>query len=135
MALMAEAIQLVEDHSLRVTDTGYEVQLRLLWYRSLPLSCIERIEFSLDGQSVDPNLIRFGINGHQYRLDELADLVEEYWFIQDSASLSVSQPGKVVTGNTYNVKLDLSLRFPYIPIGPGKFLTNINQYSAAQVAH
>jgi len=132
---MGKNIRLVEDNSLLVTNTGYEVKLRLLWYRSLPLSCIEKIQFALDGQPVDPSMIRLGINERQFRLDELANLVEEYWFIQDTVSLSVNQPGKVVRGSTHTVSMNLALRFPYIPIGPGKFLTNIYKYSDAMVAN
>jgi len=105
-----------------------------LWYRSLPLSCIERLQLKLDGQTVDLEVVRLGINGHEYRLDELADKVEEFWFIQDSASLYINQPGKVVHGSQHNIELELAVRAPYIPIGPGKFLTILNKYSAAQVA-
>ncbi len=131
---MSEKVRLVEDHSLRVTETGYQVGLRLLWYRSLPLSCIERIQLVVDGQAVDPGLIRFGINDQQYSLGELASLVDEYWFILDSATLSVTQPGKVVRGRAHNMDVELAMRFPYIPIGPGIFLTNIYKYSGTQVA-
>ena len=131
---MADLVRLVEDNSLRVTDTGYEIKLRLLWYRSLPLSCIEKIQLALDGQPVDPNLMRFGINDKQFRLEELPELVEEFWFIQDSACLTVLQPGKVLASKKHSVTLELVLRFPYIPIGPGKFLTRLNKYSETMVA-
>jgi len=132
---MADAVQLVEDNSLQATGAGFEVKIRLLWYRSLPLSCIDHIQLSLDGQAIDPGFILFGINGHQYMLEQLADLVEEYWFIQDSAILSVKQAGVVVKGQSYTIGVDVAMRFPYIPIGPGKFLTNIYKYSATQVAN
>ncbi|OGO26001.1 MAG: hypothetical protein A2136_08710 [Chloroflexi bacterium RBG_16_54_11] len=110
------------------------MKLRLLWYRSLPVSCIEYIQLRLDDQAVDPGVLRFGVNGRQYQLDELVDLVEEFWFIQDAAILSINQPGRLTAGSTHKIELDLALRFPYIPIGPGKFLTRINKYSAALVA-
>jgi hypothetical protein len=131
---MREIVRVVEENSLRVTETGFEVQLRLKWYRSLPLSCIEKLQLSLDGQPVDQGLMRFGINGHQYRLEELKELVEEFWFIQDSAILSIIQPGIVRRGESHKIEVELAMRYPYIPIGPGKFLTQINKYSAAQVA-
>ncbi len=131
---MGDPFQLVEDNSLRVTADGCEIKLQLLWYRSLPLSCIEYIQLRLDDQAVDPVVLRFGVNGHEYTLDELVDLVEEFWFIQDSAVLSINQPGRLAAGSTHKIELDLALRFPYIPIGPGKFLTRINKYSAALVA-
>jgi hypothetical protein len=132
---MREIIKLVEDDSLKATPAGCEVKLRLKWYRSLPVSCIERLQVSLDGVQVDPAQVRFGVNGHQFKLEELADLVEEFWFIQDSAVLSIVDPGKVKTGEAHKVRVEMAVRFPYIPIGPGKFLTHIHDYSTEQVAH
>jgi hypothetical protein len=128
------SVSLIEDNSLRALDNGYEVQIRLLWYRSLPVSCIENIHLSLDGQPVDQSLLRFGINDRQFQVSELEDLIEEFWFVQDSARLIALQPGKVTSGETHNVEVELTLRFPYIPIGPGKFLSNTNKYSVTQVA-
>lgn len=128
------SVSLIEDNSLRALDNGYEVQIRLLWYRTLPVSCIENIHLSLDGQPVDQSLLRFGINGRQFQLSELEELIEEYWFVQDSAQLTALQSGKVSSGETHNVEVELTLRFPYIPIGPGKFLSNTNKYSVTQVA-
>jgi len=131
---MGAAVRIVEDDSLQATPDGYEFRVRLNWYRSLPLSSVEKIELSLDGQPVDPGLVRFAINNHQYRLDELADIVEEFWFVQDSAKVIVQQPGKVAHGETHLLDVAIALRFPYIMIGPGRFLVNISKYSATQVA-
>jgi hypothetical protein len=131
---MKEIVHLIEDNSLKAIPTGCELKIRLKWYRSLPVSCIEKLQLTLDGKPVDPEQIRFGINSHQFRLEELADLVEEFWFIQDSAVLSVNQPGKWKAGETHKINLELAMRFPYIPIGPGVFLTNIHNYSTEQVA-
>jgi hypothetical protein len=131
---MTEIVRVVEDNSLRVTETGCEIRLRLKWYRSLPLSSIERLQLALDGQPVDPGSIRLGVNGHQYQLEQLADLVEEFWFVQDSAILSVSQRDKLKPGESHKIDVELALRFPYIPIGPGKFLTRVNRYTDTQIA-
>ncbi|MCB9420062.1 MAG: hypothetical protein H6667_09670 [Ardenticatenaceae bacterium] len=132
---MLDIVPLVEDGSLMVTEAGCEIRLRLKWYRSLPLSCIEKLELSIDRMPVPPEMMRLGINEHSYRMDELADLVEEFWFVQDTAVLSI-QPAKEVTrGETHQLDLVLALRFPYIPVGNGRFLTHFNHYSAAQVAH
>jgi len=125
---------LIQDDSLRVIEGGYEVQVRLNWYRSLPLSSVEKVQLALDGKMVDPAQIRFGINGHEYRLEQLEDQVEEFWFIQDSAMLRVSQPGVVAKGDSHTIEAEITLRFPYIPIGPGKFLTTPTKYSTTQIA-
>jgi hypothetical protein len=127
-------INVIEDGSLRATASGFEVRLRYKWYRSLQLSCLENFQLSLDGQPVDPDAVTLGVNGHAYRLSELAEKVEELWFIQDSAVVSVELPGSVRSGESHRVDVVFGLRAPYIPIGPDRFLTIINKESTTQVA-
>jgi hypothetical protein len=127
-------INVIEENSLRATAHGFEVRLRFKWYRSLQLSCLENLQLSLDGQLVDAGAIGFGINGHTYRLDELSDKVEEFWFILDSAILSVERPGAVKPGEAHQIDVAFGMRAPYIGIGPGRFLTVLNKQSATQVA-
>ena len=127
-------INVIEDDSLRATESGFEIKLRFKWYRSLPLSCLEDLQLSVDGQPVDPDAISFGINGHVYRLDELADKVEEFWFILDSAIVSVDKPGMVKPGESHQIGVAFGMRAPYIAIGPGKFLTVLNKQSTTQIA-
>lgn len=131
---MGSATKIIQDDSLRATADGFEIEARLNWYRSLPLSCVEIVSLSLDGKQVDPGKILFGINGHQYRLEELDELVEEFWFVQDSAILRVLQAGAVARGETHTIEVEISLRFPYIPVGFGKFLTIPTKYTTTQVA-
>jgi hypothetical protein len=107
---MGTAMKIIQDDSLRVVEGGYEVQVRLNWYRSLPLSCVEKVTLALDGKLVDSEKIRFGINGHEYKLEELDDLVEEFWFVQDSAILRVLQPGAVTKGTPSRLKLPCASR-------------------------
>ena len=127
-------VKIVEDNSLRATGDGYQVEIRLNWYRSLPLSCIEKVQLTLDGQPVPPEALRFGINGHEYRLDELAGLADEFWFVLDPAVLRVHDPGKVAAGESHTVEAEVAFRAPYIPMGPGKFLTRDERYTTTQVA-
>jgi hypothetical protein len=130
---MSKVLKPVEDASLKATPTGCEMKLRFQWYRSLPVSCVENLKLSLDGQPVNSDQLRFGVNGHQYRVDELADKVEEFWFVQDSAVLSVAQSERWNAGETHRIDLEFAMRAPYIPIGQGNFLTKIHKYSADQV--
>ena len=131
---MKSIVRVVENDSLRVTAGGYRLGLRLMWYRSLPLSCIENIRLSLDGQPVDPGLLRLEVNGHSYRLEQLADRVEEFWYILDTAFLDVEQPGVVTRGENHRIEAEVTVHYPYIPIGPGMFLTSTNRYSDTQLA-
>jgi hypothetical protein len=131
---MGADLRIVEDNSLRATGNGYEVGVRLNWYRSLPISCVEKVALSLDGQSIDSSVIRFEVNGKEFSLDEMEDKVEEFWFVQDTARVHVQDPGKVKPGEEHIVEAEIALRFPYIAVGPGRFLTIPTRYTTTQVA-
>ena len=131
---MPATIKLIEDNSLRVNPEGFELKVRLNWYRSMPLSCVERVYLAIDSQEVPAEAISFGINGHWYQMSELANLTGEYWYVQDSASLQVRQPGKIAQGETHTLEAEITLRAPYIVVGPGKFLTMPTRHTTTQVA-
>lgn len=131
---MGFPIQLIESDSLKVTEGGFEIKARLMWYRSLPLSCVEKVSLAVNGQLIEPQAIQFGINDHLYALDQLERLVDQNWFVQDSARLVINKPGLVSKGREYNLEAEIVLRAPYIMIGPQVFLTMPTQYSVSQVA-
>ena len=43
--------QVLGDNAVRAADGGYEVDLHLAWYRSLPLSCLEGIDLTIDDET------------------------------------------------------------------------------------
>lgn len=131
---MGLAVKLVEDDSLRVTPDGYEVQVRLPWYRSIPLSCIEQVRIALDGVWAEPEATSFGVNGATYRLADLAALPDESWFIIDPATVHVSSPGHLTTGEPHTVEVELAFRIPYIQVGPGTFLVRADRLSTTLIA-
>ncbi len=131
---MGFPMDLIEENSLKVTGDGFEVKARLMWYRSLPLSCIEKVSLAVDGKEIEPQAIRFGINDSVYPLDELEELVDQTWFVQDSARLIVQKPGLISKGQRCKIEAEIVLRAPYIMVGPDKFLTMPTPYSAFQVA-
>jgi hypothetical protein len=127
-------VNIVEDNSLRATEDGYRLEARINWYRSLPLSCVEKVDLSLDGQPVPPEAISFGVNGHEYRLSDLPARADEFWFVLDPAVLSVHDPGRVKAGESHRIELQLAMRAPYILVGPGKFMVQTWHYTTTQVA-
>lgn len=131
---MPFAVPLIEENSLRATPDGFEVKVRLNWYRSLPLSCVEKVRLVIDGEEISPERIVFGINEHCYPLTALETKTAEYWFVLDSALLKVTAPGGITGGEEHDLEAEITLRAPYILVGPGKFLTMPTRYSAVQVA-
>lgn len=131
---MPFAVSLIEENSLRTTTDGFEVKVRLNWYRSLPLSCIENIRLVIDGQEISVDALSFKVNDHSYPVKELADKSGEYWYVQDSGIVQAQFSGIVAAGGSYHIEAEITIRAPYILIGPGKFLTMPTRHSTTQVA-
>jgi hypothetical protein len=109
---------MLSDDALTETVNGFDISIRLNWYRSLPLSSIESIKLKIDGESILPAQIRFELNGKVHQLNALKDLYKEWWFILDRAVLHVEQTSKVNQGKQHEVELAMGLLLPYILVGP-----------------
>ncbi len=131
---MGANLRLIHPDSFKATGDGYRLSVRLNWYRSLPISCIEDIKVMLDGKPAAPEKVRLELNGKEYSLAEAEDAVETYWFVQDGLGIHVLGAGQVNAGETHEVGIEYGMRAPYIAIGPGRFLVNINAETATCVA-
>ncbi len=131
---MGSELNLIEDNSLRDREDGFEFQVHLLWYRSLPLSCVEKVNVKLNGEEIDPGTIRFGVNDHLYQLDTLEEKTDETWFVQDPAHLVIKKPQALTKGQPYTIEAEVVVRIPYIKVGPKKFLKVPRQQKVKQIA-
>jgi hypothetical protein len=132
--LMKTTFRLIEENSLHARKNGWEFQIRLNWYRSLPFSCIETVHVKLNGVPVAPEKIGFRIQNQVYSISELADLVEEFWFVQDPATIVIDQSANLSAGEETRLEVDIAVRAPYIPTGPGQYLTITTADSISMVA-
>ena len=107
-------MNILSDNLLHVTEKGFDLAIRLPWYRALPLSTVEVGQVRIDGNSIDPSMIAFEVNGKDYRLNQLAELTGEFWFVLDSAILHIEYP-EARRGVEYDVEALLTLYPPYIP--------------------
>lgn len=105
--------RIISDDGLRATSTGMRIDIRLPWYRSLPLSTVEVGEIRIDGQTIDPSRVRFELEGHSYPLHLLADQVEHVWYVLDSAFLDI-ETAVPSSGSQHDVSVTLNLYPPYI---------------------
>lgn len=101
---------------VRHVDDGFEVDVYLNWYRSLPLSCVATLELIADGEEVP-----FTFNG--YSLDELQERWDDYWFVLDAATLRVRREVPK------EVSVRLGVRIPYLPRG----VTYVSELTAEAV--
>lgn len=105
--------RVVSDNGLKATPTGFDVDVRLPWYRSLPLSVVEVGRIELDGETIDPSAVDFELNGKRFKLDELRPRTGEWWFVLDSALLHVNH-APIEKGSKHRVAVTIAVRPPYI---------------------
>jgi Domain of unknown function (DUF6379) len=130
---MSLAASMLDDDALRVDDEGFELDVHLNWYRSLPLSSVKTVELTVNGYPIPRDEITFSINGGHYVLDALAERYEEMWFVLDPATLRVRRP-LVRPGDTADVRIRLGSRIPYILVGPDRPLEHVTERSKGLVA-
>ena len=112
----------LRDDAVRRSKDGYEVDLHLAWYRSLPLSCVESVNISIAGKTAAPEDLRVLVGDEELRLAELADRVDDWWFVQDPLTVRVPAPAPVASGRKVPVAVHVAVRIPYIIIGPDRAL-------------
>ncbi|GAB7004820.1 hypothetical protein JCM18899A_22930 [Nocardioides sp. AN3] len=110
--------QVLGDTAVRAADGGYEVDLHLAWYRSLPLSCLEGIDLTIDDVTSERSALRVDVGGLELGLDDLPGLDDEWWFVQDALTVRVPSERPQPAGTEIDVDVVLATRVPYIIIGP-----------------
>lgn len=97
--------------------TGYAMNLRINYYRGLPLCCVEAIDIEVDGKKVPPEAMLLQHQGREYPyLDILSDDFPEdfYWLFGQKLRVVVKQPGGIPQGH-HMVKVTLGTRRSYTP--------------------
>ena len=92
--------------------TGYQLEIRFPGYRGSHLSCITRLDLTVDGTKVDPQDVLFCLNGKEFLLAQLPELFVEYWFILDNATLKIAKEGGLAPG-PHEIRVDFAYRVPY----------------------
>jgi hypothetical protein len=108
--------QVVRSDSLTSTSAGTDIAVYSHWYRALPLPSLVAVDLTLDGDPISSELLDVTVNGHRYKMTELATRGDEYWFTTDALVLHV--PVHTTPGQRLRVQLELGLSIPYILIGP-----------------
>jgi len=105
-----------------LSPTGFELhgrqmrlQIRLPWYRALPLSVVEIGCLRLDGVEVPIGDIRITVNGRTVAASALGELTDEVWYVLDDALLEATLPAAPSGPAPHTVELTLKLFPPYIP--------------------
>jgi hypothetical protein len=106
---------LIANEGSRFETGALRLDVRLPWYRSLPLSVIEPAALTVDGRPLPLEGAELELEGRRYPLRELGARTDAWWFVQDSAYLHVPLRDAPRTG-AHEVSLVLNLYPPYIPM-------------------
>jgi hypothetical protein len=109
-----ESSRVISDHGLKAVSGGYRIDIRLPWYRSLPVSTVEVGAIQIDGQPVDLSTVTFELEGQRRPLAAMPDMTNVVWYVLDSAYLNVPHPS-AASGSKHDVVVTLNLYPPYIP--------------------
>lgn len=104
--------QTIKNFEVEGITIGYQFQIRYPSYRGTFLSCIEKLEFTMDGEMIDQSKIYMELNGKQFLIEELKDQYKEYWFVLDKATIIVLENGGISKGQ-HELTVDMLHRIPY----------------------
>jgi hypothetical protein len=105
--------QVIADGSLRAADGGFAFDVRLPWYRALPVACLEGLDVAIDGERIPSDQLRIELNGHTYALAELPPLHEDWWYVADAAPVTAPLPEGLGEGE-HELDVTIHVRIPYI---------------------
>lgn len=105
--------QVIADGSLRSEADGFTFDLRMPWYRALPLSSLEGLDVTIDGQSVPSQELRVTYGGTTYALSDLPPLYDEWWYVADPAEVRAPKAGGLPAGE-HELDVTIAVRIPYI---------------------
>ena len=80
------------------TVSGYELGIRLPYYRGLGLSMVESIDLIVDGTPVPAESLTLTVHGNSYAVTDLATVFDDRWEMGEIATLRVAQPGGLAPG-------------------------------------
>lgn len=90
---------------------GWEFDMYYPSYRGTFVSCIEKLEITLDGKPVAVEDARFTLNGKQFLASELPELCHEHWFVLTPAKITVLGGG--LGQGEHEIGVKLTHRVPY----------------------
>ncbi|HEY0188489.1 MAG TPA: DUF6379 domain-containing protein [Cellulomonas sp.] len=92
----------------------YAIPLRLPGYRSLPLSCIDSLTVTIDGDRVTADRTSLDLNAHRYPTTLLCSFPDVWWFALDPAAVLVALDEPLDPG-PHTVTGELVTRDPHRP--------------------
>ncbi|MEH7131058.1 DUF6379 domain-containing protein [Neobacillus drentensis] len=93
---------------------GFEVKLRIPYYRGIALSLINSINLEIDGVSFSREDMTFSVETGSFPYNELSTVINNRWEFGEKATLFVKKANGLSEG-THNVHAIVNLRISYLP--------------------
>jgi hypothetical protein len=110
---MTMAEGMVRPDALSLRDGRLALALHLPWYRSLPISCLESVEVSVDGAPASITAVR--VPGFSGTVAEAA-ASDADWDLRDALDVSLDREGRP---GTHDLEVTVAVRIPYLQTAPG----------------
>lgn len=104
-----------ENRSRDGAAEGFNVRVRIPYYRGVPLSMVEDVLIRVDGADYTGDAIMFSVHGGTFKLSEMPTVVRHRWNYGEKATVQVFLPGGLAPG-MHRVEAYVKLRISYLPI-------------------
>jgi hypothetical protein len=98
--------------------SGFQVRSRIANWRGMPLSLIEDMSVTVDGERFGRELLKVFVAGREYRLDDMKDKVDARWQFDEVVTITVDKPGGLAAG-LHDVAIAQKFRTGLAAMGPG----------------
>jgi hypothetical protein len=96
--------------------TGFQLGVRLCYYRGIVLSLIGNISLNVDGEEIPPDKMTVTVGGKTFPLAQLENEPVAKWEFGEVGILTVNQPGGLPQGE-HTLNLREHLKISYVPMG------------------
>jgi hypothetical protein len=84
----------------------------------LPYSSILELSIEIDGERITSNEIKLCVEGKYWAIEDLAQVTEQSWFVQDRATIDFKAPANL--GDTADFAVNLLMLIPNMFMGPDR---------------
>lgn len=98
-------------------QVGFNLDLRINYYRGLPLSSVQVIEIKIDGERIPDSLVLAELNGKMFTTGQMKEMYAEYWGSKTPMHVRVFNSG--LAPGEHDVEVRIEFKSPYMEFAPG----------------
>jgi len=93
--------------------TGFEVKMRIPYYRGVCLSLVEDIQIRFNGRLFPKEALTFSVGGETFTFAEMATMTQHRWEYGEKATVFAPMPGGIPLG-MHRVEVTVAIRVSYM---------------------